>query len=114
LGSLKDTDKPAAAPATAPATAPTPAKTPAGRTGDASSANPYVDSKGKPIPNAPKGEASLASRAVDAVPGVAKDVASKVNETLNRSELRYLQDKIARNQALSVTERIRAERAGLL
>ena len=101
-----------AAPAAAPA--PAPAKPSTSRTGDASSANPYVDSKGRPIANAPKGGASLASQAIDAAPGVAKDVANKVNETLNSAELRYLKDKIARKENLSVTDRIRAERAGLL
>jgi hypothetical protein len=111
---LKSEPPAKAAPANAPAAAPASAKPSTSRTGDASSANPYVDAKGKPIPNAPRGEASAVSRAIDAAPGVARDVASKVNETLNSAELRYLQDKIARKEKLSVTDRIRAERAGLI
>jgi hypothetical protein len=110
---LKSEPSASAAPAAAPpANAPT--KTSTSRTGDASSANPYVDTKGKTKLDAPKGGASLASQAIDAAPGVAKDVASKVNQTLNSAELRYLKDKIDRNESLSVTDRIRAERAGLL
>jgi hypothetical protein len=41
-------------------------------------------------------------------------VANKVANELSGSELRYLKDKIDRNEKLSVTDRIRAERAGLL
>jgi hypothetical protein len=96
----------------------TPAKTSKTRTGDASSANPYVDTKGKPIPNAPKGEPSVASKAIDAAVPVVKDTATKVAKNvvseLSTSEVRYLKGKIDRNETLSVTDRIRAERAGLL
>jgi len=109
---LKSESPASAASANAPANVP--AKTSTSRTGDASNVNPFVDTKGKARPDAPKGGASLASQAIDAAPGVAKDVASKVNQTLNSAELRYLKDKIDRNEPLSVTDRIRAERAGLL
>jgi hypothetical protein len=109
---LKSESPASTASANAPANAP--AKTSTSRTGDASSANPYVDTKGKARLDAPKGAASLGSQAIDAAPGVVKDVASKVNQTLNSAELRYLKDKIDRNEPLSVTDRIRAERAGLL
>jgi len=101
-----------AAPANAPAA--TPSKASTSRTGDASSANPYVDTKGKALPNAPRGEPSKASKLADEVAPVVKNVANKVAEELSGSELRYLKDKIARNEKLSVTDRIRAERAGLL
>jgi hypothetical protein len=101
-----------AAPAAAAANAPT--KTSTSRTGDASSVNPYIDTKGKAKPDAPKGEPSKASKLVDQAVPVVKDVANKVANELSGSELRYLKDKIDRNEKLSVTDRIRAERAGLL
>jgi hypothetical protein len=101
-------------PAAPAASASTSTKASTSRAGDASSVNPYVDTKGKAKPDAPKGGASLGSQAIDAAPGVARDVASKVNQTLNSAELRYLKDKIDRNEKLSATDQIRAERAGLL
>jgi hypothetical protein len=101
-----------AAPANAPAA--TPSKASTSRTGDASSANPYVDAKGKALPNAPKGEPSKVSKLADEVAPVVKSAANKVANELSGSEMRYLKDKIARNEKLSVTDRIRAERAGLL
>lgn len=100
-----------AAPA-APANAPT--KTSTSRTGDASSVNPYVDTKGKARPDAPRGEPSKASKLIDQATPVIKETANKVVNELSGSEQRYLKDKIARNEKLSVTDRIRAERAGLL
>ena len=109
---LKSEPPASAAPTAASANAPT--KTSTSRTGDASSANPYVDTKGKAKPDAPKGEPSKASKLVDQAAPVVKDVANKVANELSGSELRYLKDKIARNEKLSVTDRIRAERAGLL
>jgi hypothetical protein len=101
-----------AAPAPAPANAPT--KTSTSRTGDASSVNPYVDTKGKARPDAPRGEPSKVSKLADEVAPAVKNVANKVANELSGSEMRYLKDKIARNEKLSVTDRIRAERAGLL
>jgi hypothetical protein len=109
---LKQESPASAASANAPANAP--AKTSTSRTGDASSANPYVDTKGKAKPDAPRGEPSKASKLVDEAVPVVKNVANKVANELSGSELRYLKDKIARNEPLSVTDRIRAERAGLL
>ena len=109
---LKSESPASAASANAPANAP--AKTSTSRTGDASSVNPYVDTKGKARPDAPRGEPSKASKLVDEAVPVVKDVANKVANELSGSELRYLKDKIARNEKLSVTDRIRAERAGLL
>jgi hypothetical protein len=100
-----------AAPA-APASTSTKAST--SRTGDASSVNPYVDTKGKAKPDAPRGEPSKASKLADEVAPAVKNVANKVANELSGSELRYLKDKIDRNEKLSVTDRIRAERAGLL
>jgi hypothetical protein len=109
---LKSESPASAASANAPANAP--AKTSTSRTGDASSVNPYVDTKGKARPDAPRGEPSKASKLVDEAVPVVKYVANKVANELSGSELRYLKDKIARNEKLSVTDRIRAERAGLL
>lgn len=100
-----------AAPA-APANAPT--KTSTSRTGDASSVNPYVDTKGKARPDAPRGEPSKASKLIDQATPVIKETANKVVNELSGSERRYLKDKIDRNEKLSAAERIRAERAGLL
>lgn len=98
--------------------APTPANSPAkastSRTGDASSVNPYVDTRGKAKPDAPRGEPSKVSKLADEVTPAVKNVANKVANELSGSEMRYLKDKIARNEKLSVTDRIRAERAGLL
>lgn len=96
----------------APANAPT--KTSTSRTGDANSANPYVDTKGKARQDVPKGEPSKASKLIDQAAPVVKEAANKVVNELSGSELRYLKDKIARNEKLSATDRIRAERAGLL
>jgi hypothetical protein len=98
----------------APASAPAPTSAPVSRTGGANSANPYVDTKGKARPDAPRGGSSLASQLVDAAPGMAKDVANNVNEKLNNAELRYLKDKIDRNETLTASDRLRAKRAGLL
>lgn len=109
---LKSESPASTAPAAAAANAPTKIST--SRTGDASSVNPYVDTKGKARPDAPRGEPSKASKLVDEAVPVVKDVANKVANELSGSELRYLKDKIARNEKLSVTDRIRAERAGLL
>jgi hypothetical protein len=114
MGILKEEPPASAAPANASAPASAPVKTSTNRTGDGSVVNPYVDTKGKPRPDAPRGGASVASKLIDAAPGVAKDVANNVNEKLNSAELRYLKDKIDRNEKLSTTDRIRAERAGLL
>jgi hypothetical protein len=114
MGILKNEPPASTGPANAPASNSAPDKTSTNRTGDGSKPNPYVDTKGKAKPDAPRGGASLASQLVDAAPGVAKDVANKVNEKLNNAELRYLKDKIDRNEKLSTVDRIRAERAGLL
>jgi len=109
-------------PPAAPANAPT--KT-SSRAGDANNVNPYVDTKGKAKPDAPRGEPSKASKLVDEVVPVikntaekvapaVKNAANKVANELSGSELRYLKDKIDRNEKLSATDQIRAERAGLL
>lgn len=111
---LKEEPPASAAPANAPAPAPAPNKTSTSRTGDGNVVNPYVDTKGKPRPDAPRGGTSVASKLIDAAPGVAKDVANNVNEKLNNAELRYLKDKIDRKETLSATDRVRAQRAGLL
>ena len=111
---LKDEPPASAASANAPAANSAPAKTSTSRTGDGSVVNPYVDTKGKPRPDAPRGGTSVASKLIDAAPGVAKDVANNVNEKLNNAELRYLKDKIDRKETLSAVDRVRAQRAGLL
>ena len=98
----------------AKAAAPAPASAPVSRTGDANSANPYVDTKGKARPDAPKGGPSLGSKLIDEATPAVKEAAKKVTDTLSGSELRYLKDKIARNETLSPTDRVRAQRAGLL
>jgi len=114
MGILKEEPPASAAPANAPAPASASDKTSTSRTGDGSKVNPYVDTKGKAKPDAPRGGASIASQLVDAAPGMAKDAANKVNEKLNNAELRYLKDKIDRKETLSATDRVRAQRAGLL
>jgi hypothetical protein len=101
-------------PAAPAASASTSTKASTSRAGDASSVNPYVDTKGKAKPDAPRGEPSKASKLADEVAPAVKNVANKVANELSGSELRYLKDKIARNERLSATDQIRAERAGLL
>jgi hypothetical protein len=107
-------DLSASTPAAPAASTSAPTKASTSRAGDASSVNPYVDTKGKAKPDAPRGEPSKASKLVDEAVPVVKNVANKVANELSGSELRYLKDKIDRNEKLSVTDRIRAERAGLL
>jgi hypothetical protein len=98
----------------AKAAASAPASAPVSRTGNANSANPYVDAKGKARPDAPRGGPSLGSKLIDEATPAVKEAVKKVTDTLSGSELRYLKDKIARDETLSPTDRVRAQRAGLL
>jgi hypothetical protein len=71
--------------------------------------NPYVDARGRPLAVAPAGAPSIASTAVPAaVSAVEGAVGTQAAAT------RYLQAKIARNEPLSPTERVRAQQMGLI
>ena len=73
--------------------------------------NPYANAKGQyqPSPNTPTGQSNV-GRAIDALP----DVVKSLDDTVAGGDTKYLRDKIARKEQLSVTERVRAQQFGLL
>lgn len=94
----------AAAEPSAPAE-PTPARNQGAR-------NPYVDSKGRPLPNAPSDGGQTAWEST-VKPGIV-GAAAAVNQAGSNTMKTYLQEKIARNEALSPSEQVRAKQFGLV
>lgn len=95
-------------PAPAPAAAPAPAPAPAGlRTGG--ERNPYVDVRGRPIANPPPaGDAAPITQLVPALQSAGRSVAAG----LDTAAVRYLADKMRRNEPLSAAEQLRAASMG--
>ena len=74
--------------------------------------NPYVDSKGRPPPNAPTDSGQTAWEST-VKPGIV-GAAAAVNQAGSNAMKTYLQEKIARNEALSPSEQVRAKQFGLV
>ena len=74
--------------------------------------NPYVDSKGRPLPNAPTDSGQTAWEST-VKPGIV-GAAAAVNQAGSNAMKTYLQEKIARNEALSPSEQVRAKQFGLV
>ncbi len=95
-------------PPAAPAPAPAPAAAPTGlRTGG--ERNPYVDVRGRPIANPPPaGDAAPITQLVPALQSAGRSVAAG----LDTAAVRYLADKMRRNEPLSAAEQLRAASMG--
>lgn len=78
---------------------------------DQGTRNPYVDAKGRPLPNADTGSGSSAWEST-IKPGIV-GAAATVNQAGASAMKAYLAEKIARNEPLSPSEQVRAKQFGL-
>jgi hypothetical protein len=101
----------AAPPAKSQAAPPPEEKPPA-----ATDRNPYADSRGRyKRPDASVvSEPSIASKAIDVVPGLLASAGKEVDAAARSAYENYLREKIARKEELTREERIRAKQYGLI
>lgn len=78
---------------------------------DRGTRNPYVDTKGRPLPNADTGSGTSAWEST-VKPGIV-GAAAAVNQAGASAMKTYLAEKIARNEPLSPSEQVRAKQFGL-
>jgi hypothetical protein len=78
--------------------------------------NPYADSRGRyKRPDASvASEPSIASKAIDVVPGLLASAGKEVDAAARSAYENYLREKIARKEELTREERIRAKQYGLI
>jgi hypothetical protein len=78
-------------------------------------ANPYVDSKGRPLQNPPAGGGSALTETITpAISMAAKTIAAGLGDASSNAMRRFLEDKISRREKLQPNEFARANQLGLL
>jgi hypothetical protein len=78
-------------------------------------ANPYVDSKGRPLQNAPTGAGSALTETISpAISRAAESITAGQGDASSNAMRRFLEDKITRREELRPNELARAKQLGLL